>query len=83
MTEITLRTDAAAASIEKMREICPDMLIGAETFLTSECLHDAIAAGADFIVAPGLNPKIVEGALENGIPIIPGCMTPTEIESAM
>lgn len=81
--EITFRTDAAAASIEKMRETCPDMLIGAGTVLTIESLNDAVAAGADFIVAPGLNPKLVEAAFAKNIPMIPGCMTPTEIECAM
>lgn len=81
--EVTFRTDAAAESIFKMREACPDMLIGAGTVLTVDCLNDAILAGAGFIVSPGLNPRVVEAALEKNIPVIPGCMTPTEIETAM
>lgn len=81
--EITFRTDAAADAITKMRDACPDMLIGAGTVLTIENLHDAVSAGASFIVSPGLNPKIVEAAQKMNIPIIPGCMTPSEIEIAM
>ncbi len=82
-TEVTFRTSAAAESIYKMRESYPDMLIGAGTVLTKDSLDAAILAGAQFIVSPGFNPAIVEGALSREIPIIPGCMTPTEIERAM
>lgn len=81
--EITFRTDAAADAIYKMREAYPEMLIGAGTVLTEKSLDDAIAAGSSFIVAPGLNPKIVNAALRRNIPMIPGCMTPSEIECAM
>ena len=81
--EITFRTDAAAEAIFAMREACPEILIGAGTVLTVECLDRAITAGAQFIVAPGLNPKVVEAALEREIPVVPGVMTPTEIECAL
>lgn len=81
--EITLRTDAAVESIEKMRLACPDMLIGAGTVLTVEQMHSAVAAGASFIVSPCFNPRTVEAALKENIAMIPGCMTPSEIETAM
>ncbi len=83
VAEVTFRTAAAAESIYNMREARPDMLVGAGTVLTKESLDAALAAGAQFIVAPGLNPAIVEAALAKDVPVIPGCMTPTEIELAM
>lgn len=83
VAEVTFRTAAAAKSIYNMREARPDMLVGAGTVLTKESLDAALAAGAQFIVAPGLNPAIVEAALAKDVPVIPGCMTPSEIELAM
>jgi 2-dehydro-3-deoxyphosphogluconate aldolase/(4S)-4-hydroxy-2-oxoglutarate aldolase len=81
--EVTFRTAAAAESIYRMREAHPEMLVGAGTVLTKQSLGEALAAGAQFIVAPGLNPSIVEAALAKDVPVVPGCMTPTEIELAM
>ncbi|MGN1347086.1 MAG: bifunctional 4-hydroxy-2-oxoglutarate aldolase/2-dehydro-3-deoxy-phosphogluconate aldolase [Eubacteriales bacterium] len=81
--EVTFRTAAAANAIAHMRDACPDMLVGAGTVLTKNALDAALAAGAQFIVAPGLNPAIVEETQARGVPVIPGCMTPTEMETAM
>ena len=81
--EVTFRTAAAAESIYKMREANPAMTVGAGTVLTKASLDEAIAAGAQFIVAPGLNPSIVEACLEKDVAVVPGCMTPTEMELAM
>jgi len=83
VAEVTFRTAAAAESIYRMREARSDMLVGAGTVLTKESLDAALAAGAQFIVAPGLNPAIVEAALSKDVPVVPGCMTPSEIELAM
>lgn len=83
VAEVTFRTSAAAEAIYNMRAAHPEMLVGAGTILTSSSLDEAICAGAQFIVSPGLNPKTVEKAMAHDIPIIPGCMTPTEIELAM
>ena len=81
--EITFRTAAAADAIKTITEKYPDMLIGAGTVLTTEQVDKAMAAGATFIVSPGLNPTVVAYCLEKNIPVIPGCMTPSEIEQAM
>lgn len=81
--EVTFRTDVAAEAIYRMREARPDMLVGAGTVLTKESLEAALSAGAQFIVSPGLNPAIVEAAMAKDVPIVPGCMTPSEIELAM
>ncbi|MBQ8370932.1 MAG: bifunctional 4-hydroxy-2-oxoglutarate aldolase/2-dehydro-3-deoxy-phosphogluconate aldolase [Clostridia bacterium] len=81
--EITFRTDAAAESIRRMLDAHPDMTVGAGTVLTLRALDDAISAGSAFIVAPGLNPKIVREAQRKAVPMVPGIMTPTEIEAAL
>ncbi len=81
--EVTFRTDAAEESIRIMSTQFPDMLVGAGTVLTTSQVDCAIAAGARFIVSPGLNPKIVRYCLDQNIPIIPGCTSPGEIEQAI
>ncbi|NLP17184.1 MAG: bifunctional 4-hydroxy-2-oxoglutarate aldolase/2-dehydro-3-deoxy-phosphogluconate aldolase [Clostridiales bacterium] len=81
--EVTFRTAAAEESIRLMREAFPDMLIGAGTVLTTEQVDLAVKAGASFIVSPGLNPKVVNYCVERGIPITPGCSTPSDIEAAI
>ena len=77
--EVTFRTAAAEESIRKMTEAFPEMLVGAGTVLTTEQVDRAVAAGAKFIVSPGFNPRIVD----KGIPMIPGCCTPSDIEQAL
>lgn len=81
--EITFRTACAAEAIEKIRAAYPDMLIGAGTVLTNAQADDAMKAGADFLVSPGLNPSVVKYCLEKGYPIVPGCATPSDIETAL
>lgn len=81
--EVTFRTAAAEESIRLMREAFPEMLIGAGTVLTTEQVDLAVNAGATFIVSPGLNPKVVRYCVERGIPITPGCSTPSDIEAAI
>lgn len=81
--EVTFRTDAAEESIKIMAKKFPSLTIGAGTVLTTEQLDRAADAGAKFVVAPGLNPKIVEYAQKKGIPMAPGVQTPSEIETAL
>lgn len=81
--EVTFRTAAAEESIRILAEKFPDMLVGAGTVLTTEQVDRAIAAGAKFIVSPGLNPEIVKYCQKRNIPITPGIQTPTEIETAL
>lgn len=59
------------------------MLVGAGTVLTTEQVDSAVAAGAKFIVSPGLNPVTVKYCQAKGVPVIPGIMTPSEIELAL
>lgn len=81
--EVTFRTDAAEEAIRIMSEQFPDMLIGAGTVITTEQVDRAVAAGAKFIVSPGLNPRIVKYCVEKGILITPGCTNPSDIEQAI
>ena len=81
--EITFRTAAAEETIHRIRQEFPDVLAGAGTVLSIEQADKAIAAGAEFIVSPGLNPALVTYCLEKGIPVIPGCATPSDIEKAL
>lgn len=81
--EITFRTDAAEESIRRIAQECPDMLVGAGTVLTTEQADRAWAAGAKFIVSPGLNPKVVAHCLEHGMPVLPGATSPSEVETAL
>ena len=82
IAEVTFRTDAAAEGIREMRRI-PDLLVGAGTVLTLEQLEAALDAGAEFIVSPGLNPKIVRACIDKNIPVFPGCSGPSDIEQAL
>ncbi len=81
--EITFRTAAAEESIRLMAEACPDMLVGAGTVLTTEQVDKAINAGSKFIVSPGLNPEIVKYCQSKGVPVLPGCSNPSDIEMAL
>ncbi len=81
--EVTFRTDAAQASIRLMRDAYPELLIGAGTVLTTQQVDQAISAGADFIVSPGLNPTTVKYCQQRGIVIVPGVNNPSLVEQAM
>lgn len=81
--EVTFRTDAAEGTIRQMSEAYKELLVGAGTVLTTEQVDRAVDAGAKFIVSPGLNPKVVRYCQEKGIPVIPGVVTPSEIEQAL
>lgn len=81
--EITFRTNAAEESIRRIRQEVPEMLVGAGTVLTPQQAEAASNAGAQFIVSPGLNPKVVRFCQEKGVPMIPGCSNPSDIEAAL
>ncbi|MBO5199563.1 MAG: bifunctional 4-hydroxy-2-oxoglutarate aldolase/2-dehydro-3-deoxy-phosphogluconate aldolase [Lachnospiraceae bacterium] len=83
VAEVTFRTAAAEEAIKLMCEACPNMFVGAGTVLTTEQVDKAVAAGAKFIVSPGLNPKVVKYCVEKNIPITPGTSSPTDIEMAL
>lgn len=81
--EVTFRTDAAEESIRRMCSEYPQMLVGAGTVLTTEQVDRAVAAGAKFIVSPGFDPEIVDYCQAKNIPVLPGCVTPSEAAQAV
>ena len=81
--EITFRTAAAEASIERIAARYPEILLGAGTLLEKEQVTRAKNAGAVFGLAPGFNPEIVAAAREVGLEFSPGVMTPSEVEGAL
>src|SRR3954467_4841140 len=81
VAEITFRTPAAEEAVRILAKR-GDVLVGAGTVLSTEQADRAIEAGAQFLVAPGTNPKVVEHAIKKGVPFVPGVATPSEIELA-
>jgi len=81
--EVTFRTAAAEQAIRNMVFAFPELLVGAGTVLSPEQAQTAINAGAKFIVSPGLNPAVVDFCLAQGVLIMPGIATPTELEVAL
>ncbi|WP_116871643.1 bifunctional 4-hydroxy-2-oxoglutarate aldolase/2-dehydro-3-deoxy-phosphogluconate aldolase [Vibrio splendidus] len=81
--EITFRTEQAVQAIKNIREVYPDMLIGAGTILTTVQVDQAIESGVDFIVSPGFNPVIVKYCQQRGVLIVPGVNNPSLVEQAM
>lgn len=81
--EVTFRTEAAAEAIRVMGKEYPELLVGAGTVLNVEQAERAADAGAEFIVSPGLNPDVVRWCMENGMSVIPGTQTPTDMNEAV
>lgn len=80
--EVTLRNPWALDAIRAIRTARPEMALGAGTVLSEEQVAAARDAGADFLVAPGLDLDVVRAAQTAGIPIVPGVTNPTEITAA-
>jgi len=81
--EITFRSAAAADSIRAIARDCPEMFVCAGTVLTPQQAQEAVDAGAKAVISPGTNLETVRWCLQNGVPVIPGCATPSEVESNM
>jgi 2-dehydro-3-deoxyphosphogluconate aldolase/(4S)-4-hydroxy-2-oxoglutarate aldolase len=81
--EITFRSAAAEESIRILTKEVPELLVCAGTVLNVETAQKAVQVGAKGIISPGTNPEVVQWCLANHVPVIPGCMTPTEIETNM
>ena len=81
--EITFRTAAAASAIRTLSNSHPGILVGAGTILTKSDAETAVDAGASFVVTPGFDGDLVDWCLDQRIPVIPGVMTPTDINAAI
>ena len=82
VAEVTFRAAGAAKAIKAMHDAYPEMLVGAGTVLTTDQVDEAMAAGAQFIVTPGMDPEIVAYCKKVGVQIVPGCTTPTDYHTA-
>ena len=84
--EYTNRGDAALSNFTKMVALrnaeMPGLLLGVGTIKNMQQANDYMAAGADFLVSPGLVPDVAAYCVDNDIFYAPGCMTPTEIIAA-
>ncbi len=81
--EITVRTKSAYECIEAIRKKVPEMFIGSGSVLSINTLQNAHDSGAQFAVAPGFDPEIVDYAASLNLPFIPGAATPTELTAAL
>jgi len=79
VVEVTLRTEAALASIGVIARGVTDIIIGAGTVINREQAKAARDAGAQFIVCPGMIEEVMVWAQENQIPVLAGAVTPTEM----
>ena len=82
VAEVTFRTAAAEESIRVMAAR-GDILVGAGTVLTAAQVDTAVAAGASYIVSPGLSRAVVERCQEHGVLALPGAVTATEVQAAL
>lgn len=83
VVELTLRTEAALEAVKLVKAEVPGVTVGCGTVLTREQVDAVKQAGADFAVAPGLNPTTLGRAKEIGLPFAPGVATASEIELAL
>jgi 2-dehydro-3-deoxyphosphogluconate aldolase/(4S)-4-hydroxy-2-oxoglutarate aldolase len=81
--EITFRTVAAEDAIARIASLLPDITVGAGTVLSVEQARTAVSAGAQFVVSPGINHRVADWCLSTGTTVIPGVLTPSEIETAL
>jgi 2-dehydro-3-deoxyphosphogluconate aldolase/(4S)-4-hydroxy-2-oxoglutarate aldolase len=81
--EVTFRSVAAAESIRRIRQQVPQIAIGAGTLLTADQVKQAVDAGAQFGVSPGLSESVSAAAQANKFPLFPGVITPSEIMRAL
>ncbi|MBD1880217.1 bifunctional 4-hydroxy-2-oxoglutarate aldolase/2-dehydro-3-deoxy-phosphogluconate aldolase [Coleofasciculus sp. FACHB-T130] len=82
LIEITWNSDNPAELIGDLRSQLPACTIGTGTVLNREQLKDAIAAGAQFVFTPHVDPILIQIAMDSGVPMVPGALSPTEIVTA-
>jgi 2-dehydro-3-deoxyphosphogluconate aldolase / (4S)-4-hydroxy-2-oxoglutarate aldolase len=82
VAEVVFRTDRALECLQAVADEVPEMIAGAGTVLSESQARAAIENGAKFIVSPGLDDRVVGAAKEQGVPVYPGTMTPSEVQRA-
>ena len=81
--EITLRTPVALEAIALIAKAMPDAMVGAGTVLNCAQFDAAVAAGARFVISPGMTPALLAHAAKSTAPLIPGVATPSEVMQAL
>ena len=80
--ELTFTTPGVATELERTRARHPELLLGAGTISTPGQAHAAAAAGADFLVTPHLDLRLLQACLATGLLTMPGVFTPSELAAA-
>lgn len=83
VAEVTFRAEGADTAIRLMKQAVPDMIVGAGTVTNTDQIDRVLAVGGQFIVTPGFDAELVAYAQEKGLPIYPGCTTPTDYHAAL
>ncbi|MBO0983753.1 bifunctional 4-hydroxy-2-oxoglutarate aldolase/2-dehydro-3-deoxy-phosphogluconate aldolase [Rathayibacter sp. SD072] len=83
LIELTLRTPSALESLALIAADVPDMLLGAGTVLSADQADAAVAAGAQFLVSPGLTRSLHRHFRSLGVPVLPGVSTVGEVMTAL
>lgn len=82
LIEVTLTTPGALAAIARWAQ-APGVLVGAGTVLSPDQAAASVAAGARFVVSPGLDEDVVREAAGSGAAVLAGAVTPTEVQQAL
>lgn len=82
LIEVTWNSDRASELISQLRAELPACTVGTGTLLTLDQMEQAIAAGAQFLFTPHVDPLMIQAAVQRDVPIIPGALSPTEIVTA-
>jgi 2-dehydro-3-deoxyphosphogluconate aldolase/(4S)-4-hydroxy-2-oxoglutarate aldolase len=80
--EITMTSPGAVHLISQLVRHHPNILVGAGTVLDAGTAGQCLDAGANFLTAPGYDPEIVQFAIKEGVAVLPGALTPTEVVTA-
>lgn len=82
--EVPLQTDEDEQALRALAQLAASRgkVVGAGTIITAQQVAAAQAAGAAYLVSPGIDPAIVHASRDAGIPILPGVATPTDVQLA-
>ncbi|WP_435274124.1 bifunctional 4-hydroxy-2-oxoglutarate aldolase/2-dehydro-3-deoxy-phosphogluconate aldolase [Psychrobium sp. nBUS_13] len=81
--EIVLRSPVALDCIKAVSEQVPEVTVGVGTLTTTQQVADAVAAGAQFLVSPSFTKELASAMIETGLPMLPGVVSPSEINQAL
>ena len=81
--EVTLRTPVAMDALKAIIQEVPDAIVGAGTVINTQQLAEVTAAGAQFVISPGITEPLLQAAVEDTVPLIPGISTVSELMTGM